>query len=263
MARSGHPGSGFPLSRRELAKFTQSGPMREFLDYYASRDLVVSFDDFLGDTINLDMYAVANGGGASAASFATNVQVNGVIRATSGTAGDDTASASLITPANWYGDLNASVECRWKLVGAAVTETKVEIGFVDVVPGSNKSVINSLVTPTVNTAVVDAALDTYRHASSTTTNELATIGSSITAAKTTFTPVNTVASAVYSTTRIMIMTNFVKLWRDGVEVASHSAAATDYIEGTNPVAFWAYLAASNSTSKNLDIDYIRLAQDRS
>ncbi len=256
-----YPLIGRPLSRQEITRIRSWGPLTHFLDFYATADVAHFFDDFLGDTIPGDNWAVANGGGASVASFAVNVQENGVIRGTTGTAGDATASASLISPKIWYGDRNAMCIFRWKPV-TAVTEVKIEVGFTDVVPGSTAAVVNNVSTPTVNGSVADAALLHFRDLSSTITNELVTIGTSITAAKTTFTPKTTRASGTYVNTRIQIVTNQVFLWDDGALVASHNAAATDYVEGGNGLALWAYVAASNATSKSLDIDYVRGVSDR-
>ena len=261
MARSGHPQSGYPLSRAEIGKFTRHGPIQEFFDYLATRDVITVFDDFKQIAYDSNMWAVANGGGAAVASFAVNLSSNGELRGTTGTGNGDTASASLIGPKNWYGDAYASVECKWSPI-TAVTETKVEIGFVDVVPGSTKAITNNIATPTVNTSVVDAAIDLYNHTSTTTTNELVTIGSSITAAKTTFTAPTAVAAATAYTSRILLVLNQVYLWRDGLKVVSHNAAATDYVEGGSAMAFWAYVRASNATSKSLDLDYVRISQER-
>ena len=261
MARSGHPQSGYPLSRAEIGKFTRKGPIQEFLDYLATRDVITVFDDFKQIAYDSNMWAVANGGGASVASFAVLLGSNGSLRGTTGTGNGDTASASLIGPKNWYGDAYASVECKWTPI-TAVTETRIEIGFVDVVPGSTKPVVNVLATPSVNTSVVDCALDTYDHTSTTTTNQLTTIGGSITAAKTTFTAPTAIAAATAVTSRILLVANQAYLWRDGSPVVKHNTAATDYIEGGNGVAFWATVRASNATSKSLDLDYVRLTQER-
>ena len=256
-----YPRRGYPLSRQELKNAHLRGPEYEFLKHFAMRDSVYTLDDFIGDTINLDNYAVANGGGAAAASFAITVVEDGWIRGTTGTGNGDTASASLIGPAIYYGDRNCWMECRFKPV-TAVTEARIEIGFVDVVPGSTKPVVDVLATPTVNTAVADAALYVYDHTGSTTTNELVTIGTAITAAKTTFTPPVAIAAGTIYTVRIHVIGNTVFLIMNGVLVASHQASATDYIEGGSAICPWLYVRASSATSKSLDVDYVALGKDR-
>lgn len=231
-------------------------PEYDSLRRFATNNVVHYVDDFLGDAINLDNYAVATGGGAASAVFALSVAPNGIIRATTGTASGVTTIMSLITPAIFLGDLNPEVIFRFRPT-TAVTETQIEVGFVDVVPTSNL-VVNSVVTPTVNASIVDAAVYHYRHATATTTNQLITIGTSLAAQKTNFTAVPVIAAATYYTVRIKIVTNDVFMWFNGRLVASHAAA----IEGGSALAVWAAIEATNGTSKSLDLDFIEWTQDR-
>lgn len=263
MPQNHAPRVGHALSRKELLKFLGGlGPEYDFLNHFAIRDTVHFKDDFLGDTLDTFWTAVANGGGATVASFAINVQRDGWIRGTTGTAGDDTASASLIGPAIYYGAGFAGMEFRFKPV-TAVTEAKVEGGFIDVVPGSTKSAVNSVATPTVNSSVVEAALYSYRHTGSTTTNQLITIGTAIAAQKTNFTPDVTIAAATSFTVRIQIEKTAsakadVSMWFDGILVAHHVLGMT----GDVALAPWFYVAGSNGTSKSLDIDYLHIWSNR-
>jgi hypothetical protein len=256
-----YPLNGYPLSRAEIRKFQGRGAMQEFLDFYAAADVLFNKDDFDVDTLNTFWTAVAGGGGASQANFAVNVQEDGWIRGTTGTANGDTTTTTLISALNFYGDRNAGCMIRWKPI-TAITETRIELGFVDVVPGSTKSVVNSLTTPTVNTSVVDAALSVYDHTSTTTTNELVTIGSSIAAAKTTHTPPTAIAATTKNVIRIQLVTNFVYLWMDGVLQVSHATPGTDYVEGGDALALFALIRASDATSKSLDIDYFMWWKNR-
>ena len=105
------PRRGNVRSAGELRKITGKGPLYDWM-VLDSQGVSHFFDDFLGDAINLDMYALANSGGAAAADFATNVQKGGAIRGTTGTT--DNGSVSLIMPINWYGDQNCAVEFRVK-----------------------------------------------------------------------------------------------------------------------------------------------------
>ncbi len=256
-----HPRKGHPLSRAELRKFNGQGALYEFLDYYAQHDTFFRSWDFEGDAFGADFWAVANGGGAAAVSFATNVQRSGVIRATTGTANDATASSSIISPAIYYGDANCGCEFHWKPI-TAVTETRIEQGFVDVVPSSNASVVATLITPTVNASIVDAAVQVYNHTGSTTTNQLTTIGTTIAAVKTTYTPPVAIAATTYNWIRLQLLTNQVLLWMDGVLVAKHNDGTTNYIEGGSALALFAYIRANNATSKSLDLDFVGAWQDR-
>ena len=260
MPGRGWPAQGYPLSIAELGRHLKRGPLYEFLEHFAHRDVLYGKDDFFGDTINLDWYAVANGGGASVASFALNVQEDGVIRATTGTASGDTTTCSLITAANFYGDRQSGVEFRWKPV-TAVTEARIELGFVDVIPGSTKPFTNVLATPSVNTSIVDAAYYCYDHTGSTTTNQLTAIGTSISATLAAITAPTAIAAATYNVVRLQLggpsaLGNFAKCWMDGTLVATLGGTGTNAIEGGSALALAALIRASNGTSKSLDLDYI-------
>lgn len=252
------PLAGYPTSLQYLRSIVGKGALYNLLARHQTQDVLHVVDDFWGDTINLDLYAVANGGGASVASFATQVLEDGWIRATTGTAGDDTASASIIGPAIYFGTRNPGIEIRFRPV-TAVTEARIEMGFIDVVPGSTKSAINSLTVPSVNTSVVEAALYVYNHTGSTTTNELVTIGSSISAQKATFTPPTAIAAATAYTVRLQVVGGTdVMIWMDGQLMGTLRAA----IAGSVGLCPWARVSASNGTSKSLEIDYIETWKQR-
>lgn len=262
------PLSGNPLSRAELRKKMGSGPLYQFLDFY-STDKVHFFDDFLGDTINLDNYAVANGGGAGVASFAINVQSGGVIRATTGTANDATASASLIMPLNWYGDKNCGMEVRWKLE-TSVAAYKVEIGFADAVPSSNTGVVNDEDTPTgygadfaimsIDTSETFKTPGFYTDGSTTDQGIKRTSGAGIPGMLNNdgVTPI----ISTYITTRVQLVGNSAYCWVNGKLIASHDDDPEGNVEGGVALAPWIYVAANSATSKSLDVDYIRCWQDR-
>ncbi|MCR4342204.1 MAG: hypothetical protein NUW01_20185, partial [Gemmatimonadaceae bacterium] len=149
------PRSGSLLEARTLGRVGAShSPLVQYLSRFASQSKRYFRDDFEGDAINLDNYALGNGGGASATAFAIAVAEGGTISATTGTANGVTASESLIMPLNWYGDRDAGMEVIFK--PSALTEIKIEIGFIDAVPGSNTSGVNNIATPTFYAA--DAAL---------------------------------------------------------------------------------------------------------
>jgi hypothetical protein len=251
------PIDGYPTSLAALRRALGRSPLYNILGKNQTQDMFHAVDDFWGDTINLDLYAVANGGGASVASFATQVLEDGWIRATTGTAADDTASASLIGPAIYFGARNPGIEIRFRPV-TAVTEARIEMGLIDVVPGSNKSAINSLTTPTVNTSVVEAALYVYNHTGSTTTNELVTIGSAVAAQKSTFTPPTAITAATAYTMRLQVDSLGVLLWMDGKLVATLASG----IAGTVGLCPWVRVSASNATSKSVELDYIETWKQR-
>jgi hypothetical protein len=268
MARNVRIPSGYPFSLQRLERGTDRDDVSKgFLARFATKDIVHHVDDFLGDAINLDMYAVANGGGAAVASFATNVQSGGVIRATTGTANDDTASASLIMPLNWYGDKNAGMEVRFKLE-TSVAAYKVEVGFADAVPASNTGVINDEDTPTgfgadfaimsIDTGETFTTPGFYTDGSTTDQGIKRTSLAGIPGLTNGVTPI----ISTYMTVRIELSGNSAYCFFNGKLVASHDDDADGNVEGGVALAPWIYVKANSATSKSLDIDYIEVWQDR-
>lgn len=255
-----YPRNGDPLSLGELRKLMGDGVLQRFLRYSAVRDTRWHYDDFAGDTINLDNYAVANGGGAAAASFATVVLENGAIRGTTGTAGDATASASLIMPLNWYGDRNCGMEVRFKL--DVVTSVLFEVGFIDAVPGSNGSGVNDIDTPTFNAA--DSALLHLHTGQTLATMAFATNGSTAGQPDLATTLVQTTlpTAATWHRVRIQLEGNNAYCWLDGRLEASHDTDADGHVEGGVALAPWLYVRALNGTGKLMDIDYLSIWGDR-
>lgn len=267
----GIPGIGYPNSIAELKKAQLRGPEYHFLRRMANRDVIFLHDDFNTLSISAANWAVANGGGAGAASFATQTLVNGVIRATTGTANGATASASLIGPVIYPGTSNPGIEVRFKTVTAS-TSIRMEIGWIDAVPASNTSAVNSADTPTFFSAnSVTAFIDT-----SATANlfNLYTIGNATNqAAKKVVGTTGLAAAGVYQTIRLQLFSqdnsvaNSVNaaMWHNGQRVATADSAATagvGVVNGSVLLAPWVYIEAINATSKSLDLDYVAMWADR-
>lgn len=264
------PRNGYPLSNRELRKLMGiNSTLYDFLRFYATRSVIHQFDDFTGDTINLDLYAVANGGGASAASFAISLAEDGMIRATTGTANDATASASLIGPLNWYGDRNCGIEIRAK--ASAVASVKLEFGFIDGVPSSNAPGVTDEDTPTA--AFADGAVISLDSSETSTVLQFTTKGStasqdiqatvlSSTNRVPNFTSGTTPVLAEWFTVRVEIIGNMAYAWANGKLFASHDTQAAGAVEGGVALAPWIYVGANSATSRTLDVDYIRVWKDR-
>jgi hypothetical protein len=267
------PRTGSPLSRESLRRMMGYGQMYDFMDFFTG-DKVHHYDDFLGDTINLDMYAVANSGGAGAASFATQVLPSGAIRSASGTT--DNGACNLIMPLNWYGDLNCGMEVRWKIddpLGFSF-----DIGFIDAVPGSTGSAVSDIDTPAFTAA--DCAvlhLDTDQtlatlafgtkgstaNQDAKKTNMIASAGTTIGAGVALGLPV----AATWNTTRVQLSGNDAYCWINGILVASHTttgsgANSAGAVEGGIALAPWIYNRTRNTTTKLFDVDYIRVWMDR-
>ncbi len=268
----GYPRTGYPNSLAELKKAQLRGPEYNFLRRMANRDVVALHDDFNGLSLSAVNWTAANGGGAGVASFATNTQVNGVIRGTTGTANGATASCSLIGPVIYPGTANPWIEVRFKVI-TAITLIRMEIGFIDAVPASNTASFNSmdgtLAVPTMFSAnSVTAAIDT---AATANLFNLVTIGSAASQVALRTNGTTGIATAgVYQTLRLQLfsMDNNVAnavnaaMWHNGQKVAQADTASVGCVNGSVLLAPWVYFEATNATSKSLDIDYISLAADR-
>lgn len=246
--------------RSGMTNHGQDGPLFEFLAKLATNDVVHFKDDFIYDAsaLNLDFWTVASGGGAGVATFQTTLASGGWIRGTTGTANGDTTTQTIVGPAIYCGTQNTEIAFRIKPV-TAVTETRIEVGFVDAVASSTKTAINSLVTPTLNTGTAQAALFVYDHTGSTTTTGLYTGDAVFTAAKTAIVMPTAVAAATAFTVRIKLVGTKLMCWVDN---NPFPPADTDYLTAATLLAPYALIRASNATSKSLDIDYVEIVHDR-
>lgn len=252
-----YPRVGRPMDAKEIMKMGGRGPLSDFLARLAYPDQVFFYDDFLGDTINLDMYALANGGGAAVSNFATAVAANGTVAGALGTANDVTASISLIGPLIYYGDQNAGIHIRMK--SSAVTSLVLDAGFVDAVPGSNTSAVNDVDTPTVY--MTDGAVLHLHTGQTLATAAFVTAGTSFTTTATSVaaTLASVPAANTYFDVRIQLVTNAAYCWVNGVLVAQHTG---NKVEGGTALAPWIYARALSATSRTITVDYIAAWADR-
>lgn len=114
-----------------------------------SKGYVHFFDDFMGDTINLDLYVVNADGGGTA--FAHNAQHNGVIRGTGdGTDGDIT---NIYSPPMWRADAGGlTFEARVNFI-TSLADGETFIGLSDAATDENPiqvSTVDALTTTASN-----------------------------------------------------------------------------------------------------------------
>lgn len=252
-------------STSTLGRFARAGAMRDFLEFRAFRDRAFHLDDFLGDTINLDYYALANSSGSGAADFAINVQNGtGVIRGSSGTT--DNGSVSLIGPIIYRGDNNAGMWVRFKVDD--VTSLNFEVGFIDAVPGSNGSGVSDVDTPAVTMA--DGALLQMDTDQTLKTLAFVTVGSTAnqTVKSTTLTGTTTPTNATFMDVTVQLIGNdaFCVVNEGGAARVAHANGTGDnsagHVEGGVSLAPWVYVRTRNTTTKNFDIDAIATWSDR-
>lgn len=249
-----------------LGKFSRAGAMRDFLEFYAFRDIAFWIDDFVGDTINLDMWAVANSSGTSAADFAVNIANSsgtGVIQSDSGTT--DNGSTSIIGPIIYKGDQNCGMAVRFKVDD--VTSWSFDVGFIDAVPASNTAGVNDVDTPTVFMA--DGAVFHMNTDQTLQVPALVTVGSTanqtVKATTTGLTPVN----ATYMTAVIQLVGNdvFGQLNVGSSQVfVSHTNGTGDnaagFVEGGVALAPWIINLTRNTTAKFMDVDFVAVWSNR-
>lgn len=254
--RKREPRVGGPLTEKELRKFQQEGSKFNFLKFY-SVGAVHFFDDFLVDTINLDNYALSTG--ATATAFAHSANRDGIIRGVHGTTAA-TSGLQLVTPVTWSGDFYCGFEVRFRL--SVITEQRLEIGFANALPAVNTNVGNNLSTPTFNTSA-NLLMYLYDETGGTTTTGFYSDGTGATAAAAkTATTTNRPVADTWQTVRIQTFgdTNKAALWVDGNLLVDSGAVLH---EGGTANLFFIAATRANTTDCNLDIDYIRIWQERS
>jgi hypothetical protein len=260
------PSTGYDLSDRQLSRSSLNNPLRDFLANYARRDRVTHFDDFLGDTVDLNNYAVVKQG--TGVAFAISAATNGTIIASTET-GVVTSPVSLVTPAIWSGNHNASFEARLKINTIASTYI-MEAGFIDAVPGSAGPGIADIDTATGATMTSGALF----HINTAQTHAGIAFGTNgdftgQTFATTLLTSGFTAPVAnTYLTVKVQLLTapgetgkSKAYLWVNGKLRATHAPAA-GAVDGQQLLAGWLYLQAVASGALVYTCDYIRISQDR-
>jgi hypothetical protein len=245
------PRSGHALSLNELKKeMGKDSSLFTFLEHYALADRHFDRFDFgvkALDTTN--QWTV--GAGATATTWAVaspDATAPTIIRGVAGTTAA-TSGLQIVTPAKFfYGDNDCGMQIRFR--DSVITEGRLEIGFFDAKPAANTNLGNNLTTPTFNTAV-DVAAFLYDHTGSTTTQGLYTKGNNgQTAAKQAIT--SGLAADTWMTVRIQIIADDVYLFVDGKLMASKASG----IEGGDGLILGLLSKSSDTTDRNIDIDYI-------
>ena len=253
------PRSGTLLENRFLNRLGPSnGPLQSYLKRFASHSSRYFRDDFEGDAINLDNYALGNGAGSGAVAFAVVAQEGGAIDGICGTANGVTASQSLIMPITWYGDRNCGVEFIFK--PSSIEEIKMEFGLIDAVPASTTAAVNNHTTPTFYAA--DAAVMYYNKTSSTVVNGFYTVGSTTDMPDDADAITSTISATVWNRVRVQLWGNNAACWLNGLLVAVKDNDAVGFVEGGVALSPWIYVRANSATSKTLSVDQIEAWSDR-
>lgn len=240
--------TGFGLAERVLRKFSGNGgsTRSDYLKLLALRDVTQSpvYDFLIKALDTTNFWTVASG--ATATTWAVLAAVGGYIRGVTGTTAATSGLQLSIPQKYWKGDNGAILHCLLKI--SAITEIRVEIGFVDALPAVNTTVVNSLVTPTFNTTVAGAVF-VFDHTGSTTTMGLYAIGSDVAANKTAVTTPAPVADTLYPVT-VVLQADKAFLYLGDADTPTASAD----IQGGDGLLPVISVKGSNTSSKNVDVD---------
>ena len=223
-------------------------------------DIAYWDDDFWGDQMRYDATApgtyqsTASGAGAVAAAISTGV-VNGAILLDAGTADDGRSDLSL--GLHYRGDLNAII--WWRAQVSAITSVKFELGFTDVVSGTDAGGVNVKATPSFT--ATDGVFLVYDRDDDA---NLTLVGGQNGAA----------ATAIDFSTVLAAATNY----RFGIELRDTRARGfllnaddqlieeTVWMESAVTAATlltpWAFLQNRSATQRTMTIDHLRAYQRR-
>ena len=222
-------------------------------------------DEFIGDTLRTDIYTVANGGGAGAASpVITANTLNGVCDFVTGTANDSTASSELSTGLAFRGDRGCTMVACFTL--DIITGVKAEVGFTDV--ATDPGAVATKSTPTFT--ATDCALWCLDTNDNGNWEGLAANNGS-TAPMATVETFNGLTLAPVATTYEWLMIELIESDNTDNECAVEFSRFNQagYLThraiggGVNPqgpnsnvlLTPWIYVEARNATSKTLSLDY--------
>jgi hypothetical protein len=240
--------TGFGLAERKLETSWGRGKRFDALRMLMLRDWggTNPVNDFLVkafDTTNF--WSVANGAGAT--TWAILAEIGGFIRGVTGaTAATSGLQLQYAAQKYYKGQYGALLHCLLKI--SAITEIRVEIGFVDALPAVNTTIVNSLATPTFNTTA-SGAVFVFDNASSVITMGLYGIGTGVAANKAAVTAPAVAVDTLYSVT-VLLLNGKALLFLGDADVPCASVNIKNS-DGLIPVVS---VKGSDTNSKNVDID---------
>lgn len=241
--------------------------LQQFGDVYSK---VYDFDEI---TLNADPWTLTKDAGAT--HFAINTQASGVARGITG--GSSGEGLSMLGSKILKGDLNCGIEMRAKLQ-ASVANVTFEMALIDDVTDKTTPVVTDVDTPTFGAGLAEGVALTLDTGETNTKLTLSTKSATYTTAAKQLmvedirNPANTAGWAptvdTFFTLRIALDTDevYAMVFDASGNLVAHRAiipsGTTGGIEGGTLLAPYVALATLAAASKNLDIDYIALWQDR-
>ena len=263
------PQPGINLSRRKLRSLIGGRDSRYSWLELLTPDMVVWEDDFMGDTLHGGYQSTAGAGAGALAAALVAGQLGGMVRLVTGTAGDSTARSDLSLGIHFRADMGPVFLCRLQM--SAITGVKVEVGFTDVVSGTDAGAVNVKATPTFTAA--DAALWALDTNDNTDWEGLGVdSGTAAVTQEAAIAPVAAtyetlvVALREYNSTDRLAAATYLRFNADGNQTypGGNGAPVWQSLAVSSDVLLtpWIYAEARNTTSKNVDIDFIKVWQRR-
>jgi hypothetical protein len=225
---------------------------------FARPPLPCLFDDFLGDVL-ADEWGAAVGSDTAGATAAINAQIGGVVRMTTAnsTAGTmATNGAQLHSALNWEAENGGLVfEARVKL--SAITGVALFVGFTDQVAALEIPIQSAGSSETLTSNATDAVGFLFDTAMATDNIWLVGVKNNTDATHQNSGKAPT--AATFHTYRIEVdSSGNATFFFDNVQVGTVMAGALTASVALTPVI----AAFSNSTAKNVDVDYIFVQSER-
>ena len=212
-----------------------------------SRGFVHAFDDFLGDTINLDLYVTNADAGGTA--FAVNVQHNGVVRGTVDT--DDGDITNIFGPVQYRADAGGplTLEVRATLI-TSLADGETYIGFSDATTNENPITVST--TDAVTTNASNAAGFVFTGAGTADWKMVSVNGNADgSVARANALGATTPVLTTWQTFKIVLnQDGDADYFIDGVEQGREDAAVS-----ASTLLNFAAALQSGGTGRSLDIDY--------
>ena len=245
------------LGTRENIHNTNLGIGKTFdiIEALSFMDLNRWDDDFQGDTLHGGYQSTASGAASAAAALVAGT-LGGIVRLDTGT--DDNGRSDLSLGRHYTGEQAALMVARVKI--SAITSFKLEIGFTDVVSGTDAGAVNNADTPTFNADDFCGLVFDTDYFTGSAAGRLMGVAATVAAAvtNTAFTPTAaayfTVAIALQDTTMHVVIMNASHevLYRGQLALAiTKTVLLTPWIFAQTRVI---------TTGKTLDIDKLHVRQ---
>lgn len=251
----------FPFSFQELNKFAATDPHRLFLGPLAFSDMVWFFEDFLGDTIDLNNWIAAETGTGTTFSIPATALVNGA--AVMVTGGTDNNVETAYGHRVWAGDNNCGMQIRMK--SDVIDANALETGFVDDATNKDVPIVSDVDTPALAGGSSNLALLHYDTDQTLTTMAFVTDGgtSNMNTTAQTLSPVFTPTAATYHRYQVGIAGDIPFARIDGIRPTSTTTGVIGHrTEGGTLVRPWICVRTRAGAAVTVHVDYVALWQDR-